>query len=762
VCATVNAARFGNGTLDATAGIQAAIDACPEGQVVKLSAGNFLVNRDLIAIRKGVVLRGAGAWATRLVKTTRTENPVLLIGERWPQEAASVDLSADASKGSSSVEVSSTDGFEVGQLAVLDELTDDSYVDWGTDPAAAPGGPARSWFTRYDRPVGQMVEIAAISGTTVSFTTPLHIGFDTAHKAQLTRYTIPYGAKYAGVEDLYVRGGQNDNITVVFAMYSWVKGVESDWSIGDSVALDLSFRCALRDSYVHGTPDPYPGGAGYMLSVAEYTADSLVENNIFMNGNKVMVMRASGGGNVIGYNYFDNGYIGNYPSWMETGLNASHMTCPHFELFEGNQAFNIDGDDTWGGAVYNTFFRNHAVGKRRSYPDVDNRRAIGLMRGHYYYSFVGNVLGTASESAAPYSGFVYEDLWPWKADPVGLWRLGYTPKNWDEEPEARVVATTHRHGNFDYATGAVHWADGFDQVLPDSLYLKGKPAFFGANPWPWVDPTGSVQLRTLPARARYDAGNPNAKAYALTVVKAGTGAGSVVSSPAGIDCGPTCSKEYLAATTVTLTASPDAGSIFSGWMGGGCAGTGPCVVRMNAATSVTANFILVFTLAVDKSGAGAGTVNSLPPGIACGAKCSAPFRAGTVVILVATPAAGSVFGGWSGACSGVDGPCRVTMSAARSVTASFAIRAASYPLTVQRTGTGDGAVASCPPGIICGPACSASYRAGTLVTLTPAAVPGSTFSGWGGDCSGSGPCVVLLTAPRTVTATFTLDPPASP
>ena len=85
-----------------------------------------------------------------------------------------------------------------------------------------------------------------------------------------------------------------------------------------------------------------------------------------MNGNKVMVMRASGGGNVIGYNYFDNGYIGNYLGWVETGMNASHMTCPHFELFEGNQAFNIDGDDTWGGAVYNTFFRNHPTGKRRS------------------------------------------------------------------------------------------------------------------------------------------------------------------------------------------------------------------------------------------------------------------------------------------------------------------------------------------------------------------------------------------------------------
>jgi hypothetical protein len=511
VCANIDAATYGNGVLDATAGIQAAIDACPVGQVVKLSAGIFRIDAaEPITIDKGIVLRGAGPGATKLLKTSLVANPLILVGERWLVEADSVDLTADAPKEATSVHVTSTAGFSVGQLVLVDEITDDSFVYWGTDPAAEPGGPARGWFTRYDRPVGQMLEIASINGNTVSFTTALHIGVDTAHTAQLTRWTIPWGAKYAGVEDLYVRGGQDDNITVRLAMYSWVKNVESDWSMGDSVALDTSFRCVLRDSYVHDTPNPYPGGAGYMLSLSTYTADSLVENNIFINANKVMVMRASGGGNVIGYNYFDNGYIGNFLGWMETGLNASHLTCPHFELFEGNQAFNIDGDDTWGGAVYNTFFRNHATGKRRSYADINSRRAIGLMYGHYYYSFVGNVLGTADQHPAPYHGFAYEDLYPWESDPIGLWRLGYTPQDWKAPPDARVVSTTHRHANFDYATGSVHWAGGFDQTLPSSLYLASKPAFFGANPWPWVDPTGVIKLHVLPARARYDAGAPMA------------------------------------------------------------------------------------------------------------------------------------------------------------------------------------------------------------------------------------------------------------
>jgi len=513
VCAVIDASSYGNGASDATLGIQTTINACPVGQVVQLSAGDFLVNgAHPITINKGIVLRGAGPAATKLRKTSSTANPLIVIGERWPEEAASVNLTANAERGATSVQVSSTSGFSVGQLVLIDELTDDSYVYWGKDSAAAPGGEARGWFTRYDRPVGQMLEIASISGNTMSFTTALHIGFDTAHVAQLTRLTVPYGAKYAGLEDLYVRGGQDDNITVRLAMYSWVRNVESDWSVGDGVALDGSFRCVLRDSYVHDTPDPNPGGAGYMLSVAQYTSDSLVENNIFINGNKVMVMRASGGGNVIGYNYFDNGYIEYNPGWMESGMNASHLTCPHFELFEGNQAFNADGDDTWGGAVYITYFRNHATGKRRSYDDISDRRAIGLSWGHYYYSFVGNVLGTADQDPSPYSGFTYEDLWPWNDDPVAMWRLGYTTSDWDAKAESRVVETIHRHGNFDYATRTVRWADGFEQDLPDSLYLPGKPAFFGSLQWPWVDAAGATKLHVLPARARYDAGTPFAPA----------------------------------------------------------------------------------------------------------------------------------------------------------------------------------------------------------------------------------------------------------
>ncbi len=247
----------------------------------------------------------------------------------------------------------------------------------------------------------------------------------------------------------------------------------------------------------------------------------------------------------------------------------------------------------------------------------------------------------------------------------------------------------------------------------------------------------------------------------LTVAPAGSGSGSVTSSPPGIDCGLTCSKSFSEGTVVTLTAVPDAGSTFTGWSGGGCSGVGSCEVTMSAAESVTATFGVVpnETLAVSKSGTGSGSVTSSPAGIDCGLTCSASFSEGTVVTLTATPAAGSTFAGWSGGgCSGT-GTCQVTMSAAESVTATFTT--ITYELTISMSGTGSGAVRSSPAGIDCGLTCAAPFSEGTVVTLTATPAAGSTFAGWsGGGCSGTGACHLSLGSDTTVTATFTRLPPS--
>lgn len=84
-----------------------------------------------------------------------------------------------------------------------------------------------------------------------------------------------------------------------------------------------------------------------------------------------------------------------------------------------------------------------------------------------------------------------------------------------------------------------------------------------------------------------------------------------------------------------------------------------------------------YTLTVSLAGSGSGSVSSVPTGIDCGTDCTESYADGTVVTLTAAAGTGSSFSGWSGACTNTSGDCLVTMSAARSVTATFA---ASLPI----------------------------------------------------------------------------------
>lgn len=79
--------------------------------------------------------------------------------------------------------------------------------------------------------------------------------------------------------------------------------------------------------------------------------------------------------------------------------------------------------------------------------------------------------------------------------------------------------------------------------------------------------------------------------YMLDVKFPGAGGGTVAIPAAGLTCTSDCYSPFNSGTSVTLTAVPDAYSVFSGWSGGGCSGTGDCVVPMNISTTVSANFI---------------------------------------------------------------------------------------------------------------------------------------------------------------------------
>ena len=253
----------------------------------------------------------------------------------------------------------------------------------------------------------------------------------------------------------------------------------------------------------------------------------------------------------------------------------------------------------------------------------------------------------------------------------------------------------------------------------------------------------------------------------LTVSKAGLGSGIVKSAPAGIDCGSDCTEIYPIGTAVTLQAFPDSTDTFVEWSGGGCTSNGQCVVTMTQNLTVAADFTgpvgPASALTVTKTGTGLGTVTSSPAGILCGSDCSHSYNTGSSVTLTAVPSIGTddTFTGWGGDTCGGTGPCTLTMSQARTVTAQFSIgNSGTAVLTVlEMRETGTGSITG--TGISCGTGgtltdCSESVVIGTSVTLTAAPATDSTFIGWaGGSCSGTAStCTVVLSNNRTVGAAF--------
>jgi Divergent InlB B-repeat domain len=106
-------------------------------------------------------------------------------------------------------------------------------------------------------------------------------------------------------------------------------------------------------------------------------------------------------------------------------------------------------------------------------------------------------------------------------------------------------------------------------------------------------PVGTIvafALALVPAASASQCSPPYCQSYTLTVHRAGSGTGTVTSSPGGIACGTQCSAVYEQGKKITLTATPASGSTFAGWSGGGCAGAGACVVTLNSNTTVTATF----------------------------------------------------------------------------------------------------------------------------------------------------------------------------
>lgn len=496
VCATV--APGGN--------IASAIASCPSGQVVQLQAGTYTLGSGL-QITKGITLRGAGAGVTTLKRSGSWSEPTIRLGT-GSGFGSSLNFAADGAKESTTATLASVAGLKVGQLVLIDKTNDKTSTLTFNAPDC--GQDCMGWFSRpalagnqATGPIGRQLatvnKVAAINGNVVTFAAPLHIAWDVAHQAQVSPFTAT-ATFQAGVESLTLdnsampKGAADGSGPVMFNACDecWTANLESFGSLGGYHALD-SFRSEIRHVYSHDTRNATPGGEGYSFDISDASSETLLTDSISYGFNKVLVMRAAGQGNVVSYSYFDNGRDDTSPGWMENGINPGHMTTTAYTLFEGNYAMNCGAEVRWGNAIYATFFRNACSGvDKGAKATIGNQYAVELKARNYWFTFAGNVLGTAAASGWAYEGAGDHCIWC-----LGQPDPGGTPGV--SGNDAQVKATLVRLGNYDYKSAAVV----NPSTLPASLY--GAPGSLL-----WVTPETGVKLGTLAAKARFDAGTPNA------------------------------------------------------------------------------------------------------------------------------------------------------------------------------------------------------------------------------------------------------------
>jgi hypothetical protein len=507
------------------ADLNAAITACPEGQVVKLGAGTYTIS-STVTLNKGVVLRGAGSLGAAMGGTTIVKTgggSVLAIGDSRDQACyasnygAAVALAEDAVKETATVHVASgATGLAAGDLALLDEA-DDAVVQEGDC----------QYFKRVDkRSVSERVEIASVDAATGTLTlsTPLHWTFRAAspHSAQIAKAS---GAivRWAGIEGLALQGGTNPGydgqmaggIDVSNAANCWIKDVQTDGTIGGMhVSLTGTFRCVVRDSHFHNSANYGFGADCYGIVLRCGAADNLVENNITRYMNKPILFNVSGGGNVIGYNYADNSWA-TPAAWQEVNIDT-HCSFPHMELMEGNFAPHMGATITHGNAGYLAYFRNYASSQFAP-PAVfgstggqsGNITALQFDAGDVDMTVVGNLLGSAAATnlgTAPLSA-VLTGTGP---DTPSIYEVGDNASHNGAGMADVAYTSLWAHGNYDTVGNAVVWNPSIaTRALPPSLYLAGRPAWWPTgSPWPWVGPDLAPMVGTLPAKARSDSLGP--------------------------------------------------------------------------------------------------------------------------------------------------------------------------------------------------------------------------------------------------------------
>ncbi|MGE5681422.1 MAG: InlB B-repeat-containing protein, partial [Bacillota bacterium] len=242
--------------------------------------------------------------------------------------------------------------------------------------------------------------------------------------------------------------------------------------------------------------------------------------------------------------------------------------------------------------------------------------------------------------------------------------------------------------------------------------------------------------------------NFSIKQYTLTISKSAIGLGTVKIN--GVTQALPYTGNFNYKTNVTIEAVPGLNSTFSSWSGDITGVNNPVVITLNGDKNITVNFgIIQYRLTVNKGGSGQIKIN--------GAIVTLPytklFDAGSEVIVEAVPDSNNQFAGWSGDLTGNSNPSTIKIDKDKVITALFDLNILSLILNKGGDGTGEVKV----NGVTLSLPYAATFKFGTQVVVEAIASPGSTFSGWSGDLTGTNnPSTIIINSNKTLAINFSI------
>ncbi len=442
-----------------------AIVAAQTGTAVLVPEGKYRITETL-KIQKSIVLRGEGYQKTKMYYDPLKKSSFIEFQNSHPKTPW-IDVLGGYQKGTHDIEVSDITQFHAGDLVVILQNNDPQVFQPGKSGAVYWG----------DNVTGQMLLISSVEGSVIHTEDPLYYSYNPDMNPRIRKLNQ---VSRAGLESLYLERIPDNvgdvTIGMLYAVNCWIRSVWSEKTYRNHIAISHSLGNEIRNCYFNHAHN-FNGGYAYGVSIAMYSTNNLIENNIFNNLRHSMIVQLGAVGNVFGYNFSTHPRLWNTYYDLMADI-VSHGHYAYYNLFEGNIAQYACIDNVWGTNGSTILFRNRIEKRVKDYLSprtVDTYAYIYIHENNPGQTVVGNEFG--------YDGC--------SSNEVVLY---------DESIESTIV----HHGNYDYGKQSIQWDESIsEKTLPASLYHNTKPVWFGNQPWPCIGGDIAPNDNIIPAKQRF-------------------------------------------------------------------------------------------------------------------------------------------------------------------------------------------------------------------------------------------------------------------